>query len=291
MAITVCTYGTLLHMMQLSCCPSSGSGHVSCSVITLTSAIVQDCSEASIWERNLALIRNAKRVQDELKLSFHRILYILPQRGPLRRIDEYLIGELDLFYSYFGRVIFDNMIVIVTNDPSYQKTGFSESDLKTTTDVLCAALEKVWTKNKNAYSDDPKQPNCPPVLYLPLDISTQDLLTKIKDTPVSMGTSSATLTIAPNMCTKCGWSVIRVNECSATFSKVGLDALAIVKEVCTPCPGHEFALRQLPAKVASLEKRLQDFVEKTESALTNVLSASHVAATSAVQSQCTPRGK
>eukprot|EP00731_Ephydatia_muelleri_P007957 Em0004g295a len=74
----------------------------------------------------------------------------------------------------------------------------------------------------------------------------------------------------------------------ATFSKVGLDALAIVKEVCTPCPGCEFALRQLPAKVASLEKRLQDFVEKTESALTNVLSASHVAATSAVQSQCTP---
>ena len=71
-------------------------------------------------------------------------------------------------------------------------------------------------------------------------------------------------------------------ECSATFSKVGLDALAIVKEVCTPCPGCEFALRQLPAKVASLEKQLQDFVEKTESALTNVLSASHVAATSAV---------
>ncbi|KAL5496447.1 hypothetical protein EMCRGX_G012730 [Ephydatia muelleri] len=77
----------------------------------------------------------------------------------------------------------------------------------------------------------------------------------------------------------------------ATFSKVGLDALAIVKEVCTPCPGCEFALRQLPAKVASLEKRLQDFVEKTESALTNVLSASHVAATSAVQSQCTPVNK
>ena len=90
-------------------------------------------------------------------------------------------------------------------------------------------------------------------------------------------------------CTYCG--AVFHAECSATFSKVGLDALAIVKEVCTPCPGCEFALRQLPAKVASLEKRLQDFVEKTESALTNVLSASHVAATSAVQSQCTPVNK
>ena len=90
-------------------------------------------------------------------------------------------------------------------------------------------------------------------------------------------------------CTYCG--AVFHAECSATFSKVGLDTLAIVKEVCTPCPGCEFALRQLPAKVASLEKRLQDFVEKTESALTNVLSASHVAATSAVQSQCTPVNK
>ena len=98
-------------------------------------------------------------------------------------------------------------------------------------------------------------------------------------------------TTAPHAltCTYCG--AVFHAECSATFSNVGLDALAIVKEVCTPCPGCEFALRQLPAKVASLEKRLQDFVEKTESALTNVLSTSHVAATSAVQSQCTPINK
>ena len=76
-------------------------------------------------------------------------------------------------------------------------------------------------------------------------------------------------------------------ECSTTFSKVGLDALAIVKEVCTPCPRCEVALCQHPAKVASLEKWLQDFVEKTEAALNNVLPASHVAAISAVRSQCT----
>ena len=86
-------------------------------------------------------------------------------------------------------------------------------------------------------------------------------------------------------CTYCG--AVFHAECSATFSNAGLDALAIVKEVCTPCPGCEFALRQLPAKVASLEMQLQDCIEKTESALTNVLFTSHFAATSAVQSQCT----
>ena len=40
-------------------------------------------------------------------------------------------------------------------------------------------------------------------------------------------------------------------------------------------------LRQLPSKIAGLEKRLQDVVEKTEAALNNVLPASQSAATSA----------
>ena len=52
-------------------------------------------------------------------------------------------------------------------------------------------------------------------------------------------------------CTYCG--AIFHAECSTTFSKVGLDALAIVKKVCAPCPGCEVALRQLPAEVTSLE--------------------------------------
>ena len=85
-------------------------------------------------------------------------------------------------------------------------------------------------------------------------------------------------------CTYCG--AIFHAECSATFSSVGADALAIVKGICTPCPGCELALRQLPAKVATLEKRFQDFVDKTESVLSNVSSASHFAASSAVRSQC-----
>ena len=71
------------------------------------------------------------------------------------------------------------------------------------------------------------------MLYLPLDISTPDLLTKIKDTPVPMGTASAPLTIAPNMCTKCGWSVIKVNGEPFQVTN-GKEVVSFSESVCHP---------------------------------------------------------
>eukprot|EP00731_Ephydatia_muelleri_P003789 Em0001g3789a len=169
-------------------------------------------SKASVCERNLTLIRNVMRVQEELKLSFKRVLYFLPQRGAVRKIDGYLKDELAMFYNHFGRGVFDNMILIATIDSSYQQQGMGDEDLQTTQDTLKRAIEMVWKRYAKTHPEDPNPPNCPPVMYVPLCISTQDLLTKIKEASVPMVATSATLTIEPNMCVKCGWSVIKVND-------------------------------------------------------------------------------
>ena len=172
----------------------------------------EDVSNAqSVCERNLALIRNAMRVKEEFNLSFHRVLYILPQRGPIRKADAYLQDELDMFCRHFGRTFFDNMIMIATNDSSYQKQGFSDSDLEDTRKALETTLEKIWKMNKKTHPNDPEPPICPPLMYIPLGMSSESLLTKIKATSVPMGTASTTLTIVPNMCAKCGWSIVNVN--------------------------------------------------------------------------------
>eukprot|EP00731_Ephydatia_muelleri_P003788 Em0001g3788a len=169
----------------------------------------EDGSDATITQRNSALIRNVMRVQKALKLDFYRVLYFLPQRGAVRKNDRYLQDELAVFYHDRESCIFDNLIIIATNDSSNQQQGFNECDLQITQDTLKKALEMVW---KRSHPEDPKPPNCPPVMYVPLGISTKDLLTKIKDAPVPMVATSATLTIVPNMCVKCGWSVIKVND-------------------------------------------------------------------------------
>ena len=103
-----------------------------------------DDSKASVCERNLTLIRNVMRVQDDLGLSIYRVLYFMPQRGPLRKIDQHLKDELEVFYSYFGNQIFESMIIVLTKDVSDQDRGFNDADLETTRKAVTAALEMVW---------------------------------------------------------------------------------------------------------------------------------------------------
>ena len=197
----------------------------------------EDGSNTSVCERNLALFRRLMCVQEEFELRFHRVLFFLPQRGPLRKIDGHLKEELDMFYTFFGNYIFDSMIIIGTQDIDFQDKEF---DLDCTRKAVTLAIEIVWKKHKETY---PKPPNCPPLIYLPLGISTQDLLTKIKDAPIPMGTSCGTLTIAPNMCAKCGWSVIKVNNEPFQVTN-GEETVSFSDSVCHPRIISKYTLRE-----------------------------------------------
>lgn len=73
-------------------------------------------------------------------------------------------------------------------------------------------------------------------------------------------------------CTYCG-SYFH-SECSNTFSKVSLDVLSVVKNVCTPCPSCETSLKNLPLRVSKLEQQFVEFVAKAESAIGGSLPAS-----------------
>ena len=63
------------------------------------------------------------------------------------------------------------------------------------------------------------------------------------------------------------WSVLH-SSCSDTFSAVSPENLGIIKDVCTPCPNCEHSLRHLPARVAVLEKKIDEFVIRIEAAVT-----------------------
>ena len=63
------------------------------------------------------------------------------------------------------------------------------------------------------------------------------------------------------------------SEFSTTFSKVGLDVLSVVKNVCTPCPSCETSLKNLPLRVSKLEQKFVEFVAKAELAIGGSLPA------------------
>eukprot|EP00731_Ephydatia_muelleri_P002040 Em0001g2040a len=67
-------------------------------------------------------------------------------------------------------------------------------------------------------------------------------------------------------CTYCG--AYFHSSCSDTFSAVSPENLGIIKDVCTPCPNCEHSLRHLPARVAALETKFDEFVIRIEAAVT-----------------------
>ena len=65
----------------------------------------------------LAIMRQVLRVQEAMKLNFKHIIYFIPERGPLERPNKILQIELEQMVHYFGKSIFDCMVLVSTVNP------------------------------------------------------------------------------------------------------------------------------------------------------------------------------
>ena len=82
-------------------------------------------------------------VTNEHHLCFSRVLYFLPVRGQLQKADGIVIEELNNLKCFFGKRIFDSMIVIATEDPLNSRAEWQQEKRERTEDSLKAALERV----------------------------------------------------------------------------------------------------------------------------------------------------
>ena len=156
---------------------------------------------ATVYEANLGIMRDIMRNQQNRHMKFSRILYFLPQRGPLKRADGTFQEEIKVMYGYFGTVIFDIMVIIATNDSGvYQQCGFPEDAMKTTEVAFMKAFENTTGKQTL---------NCPPILYLPLDET--DVLGKVKDARVLNDRPLLALTFNER-CAKCANKLVYLKD-------------------------------------------------------------------------------
>ena len=109
-------------------------------------------------ECNLQIFEWILQEQEKHDLAFRRVLYFLPNRGPLERAEGALQEEIKVMYDFLGEDIFNVMVIIATNqkDEKYQ-LEFDEEDISATKAAFTAALEKVTDQ----------QLISPPLLYLP----------------------------------------------------------------------------------------------------------------------------
>lgn len=130
-----------------------------------------------VIQSNLQNFRWILQAQRAYNLCFARVLYFFPNRGPPERSDGNLQEEISVMHSFFGQQIFDLMVIIVTNykRDCFQQAGFSKGDIATTKTVFKEAFQKITGT---------VLPECPPVIYIPLNEDYTTISDKIVGAPV-----------------------------------------------------------------------------------------------------------
>ena len=162
-----------------------------------------DSSINNLQVNNLDIMRRIVRIQTTLGMKFHRILYFLPSRGPLERANAHLKLELEWMRHYFGKHIFQCMVLVATV-PSYiseddeypEHKKFPEKVVKATKAIFQDALEQVFSSIPGEPVPDP------PLIFISMTDSCEKILEKVKgayNTDVRLN-----LEFDPATCAHCG---------------------------------------------------------------------------------------
>ena len=132
-------------------------------------------SVSSLYKANLQIFRWIVREQRSKSnnMKIQRVVYFLPERGVPEKADRVIQDELKIMYHFFGASIFQCMVIIATNRNTvrHQKLGFNDDDVRDAQSLFLLALR---------LATELKLPTCPPVVYIAVSDSDDEVLSKIK---------------------------------------------------------------------------------------------------------------
>ena len=153
--------------------------------------------DVSLVKVSLQNVRWLVREQHEYQLLVRRIVYFLPGRGPLEKADGTLQEELKVLHHYFGKKVFDCIVVAATNASKYQRLKLDDEDYDKTKKTFQTALRRITGDRDIA---------CPPVTYIGLDDGTDEVLSKIQSASV-LRESPFPLIFTNEVCARCSTRV------------------------------------------------------------------------------------
>ena len=189
--------------------------------------------------------------QDRLGVTFGRIVYFLPFRGNQKRIDAYFQDEMRSLFHCFGDDIFRIMVIAATQQKEYQVIPFT-TEMQ---DELCEMIRSLLSRV--ATSETP----CPPIIYLPLSISPEELLHRVKkgtDKGYKQHPDKQSTTLLAGVV-----SFFRTRRNTMPFSNNGKSLemepkshVLLTRKMCTKCcgsPDSQYCHREMvyPSKLAS----------------------------------------
>ena len=157
---------------------------------------------------DLETMRKVLRIKNVHGLNFNRIVYFLPDKGSLKRTSQNLIIEIQIMEKYFGRAIFDSMVVVATLPTEVydliedeNKTLFTEANFEQTRKHLQEAIHMVFK-----CSDVPE----PPLIFISLFDTCEAVLHKVQSSHVKQ--ERIQLEFSCCLCTRCGVIVVEEGQ-------------------------------------------------------------------------------
>jgi hypothetical protein len=149
----------------------------------------------------LRIMREILRIQAVLHLNIKRIIYFIPQRGGLVRPDKMLMMELQQMVHYFGRSIFDCMVLAATACPDvFDFIPEHVIPFKTETEEKTRRyfLEALYEQSPG----DPLPDGKPPLIFISLHDTCEAILENVQGAEVHR--NELRLEFDHRTCVRCG---------------------------------------------------------------------------------------
>ena len=140
------------------------------------SGTIKNDPNATVHDANLGIFRGVVREHLDTRnnLKVRRMVYFLPDRGPMEKIDGTFQEELKVMHFFFGEAVFNCMVIVATNHPKSQAGGpIAREDLSEAEMYVSIALKDITGMDQ-----------VPPVIYIGLNDSDDEVLAKVKTAPV-----------------------------------------------------------------------------------------------------------
>ena len=162
-----------------------------------------------VWQSDLRIMRNILRIQAAMGVNFKRIVYFLPEKGPLTRPNAQLQQELKEMAHYFGKSVFNCMVLVASLPSSTYRIAtpqtpeselFSMKDAESTQRIFQDAMYSAFPRGEQ----DQPLPE-PPLIFLSLFDSCERVFEKIMNAAVIQ--QSINLSVNPETCARCAMTI------------------------------------------------------------------------------------
>jgi hypothetical protein len=168
---------------------------------------VQECAQATSGN-DLSIVRKILHIKMAKKFKFHRIVYFLPERGPLEQDSQVLQSEIQIMEKYFSRSIFQTMVVVATYPASSYKFFNRKADLFPQEDVDMTRLYFQMAMQSIFKSDDVPEP---PIIFISMFDRCEDIYDKIRNSKVAKE-GVGPLEFNPATCARCSIKIGKLHE-------------------------------------------------------------------------------